>query len=103
MCWRRHASGEWSWFAHITRVQGRRAHQVLWDRMNRPNALFCRTRLASSGRAWGTMPGRAVALASRSSQLAILMADGQWFTLWSEGSSTGQPLPGKGKNQGFHR
>ena len=82
----RHASGEWSWFAHVTRVQGIVPTNVVGSN----EQTECFVLQNAPGQKWksvGTMPGRAVALASRSSQLAILMADGQWVTLWSEGSS----------------
>ena len=52
------------------------------------------------GQQWRPLPvlsGRATALAARSSQLAVLMKDGQWITVWDDGSATGQPLPAGGR------
>jgi uncharacterized RDD family membrane protein YckC len=52
------------------------------------------------GQGWQELPpvaGRATAMASSSSQLVLLMADGQWLSVWSDGSATGQPLPAGGK------
>ena len=90
-----HSAGEWTWFAHVSKipnvvptdVPGSNEHTEVFALQNAP------------GQQWQplpTLPGRAVALAGRSSQLAVLMSDGQWLTLWPDGSASGQPLPAEG-------
>ncbi len=54
-----------------------------------------------AGKAWqklATIPARVVAMASRSSQLAVLLSDGRWEAVWApSGASTGTPLPASGQ------
>jgi uncharacterized RDD family membrane protein YckC len=95
-----HSCGDWIWFAHVTRVRA----TVAVD----PSAPGEQTELFAlqnaPGQQWrslGTVPGRAVALAARSSQLAVLISDGNWLTIWSDGSATGQALPAGGIIRAF--
>ncbi len=45
-----------------------------------------------------TIPARATSLASRSSQLAVLLSDGRWESIWAAtGASTGRGLPANGR------
>jgi uncharacterized RDD family membrane protein YckC len=45
-----------------------------------------------------TIPERVVSLASRSSQLAVLLSDGRWELVWAaDGASTGPALPAGGR------
>jgi uncharacterized RDD family membrane protein YckC len=90
-----HATGDWCWFAKVTRVPP-------FMQLD-PNAPMEQTEIFARqngpGQTWHALPvqpGRAVSLAGRSSQLAVLMHGGQWFTVWPEGSPSGQPLPAKG-------
>jgi uncharacterized RDD family membrane protein YckC len=43
--------------------------------------------------------GRAVSIAARSSQLAVLLDNGDWLLVWQDGTSLGVPLPAKGQLQ----
>jgi uncharacterized RDD family membrane protein YckC len=91
-----HSAGNLSWFARISRVDSENPMSSVqpFDQTE------CYVRQSGPGQSWQELPpvvGRATALASRSSQLVLLMSDGQWQTLWSDGSSTGQPLPAGGK------
>ena len=52
--------------------------------------------LNAADQAWRELPtlaGRVVQIASRADSAAMLMDDGQWLLLWSDGSSTGPALP----------
>jgi uncharacterized RDD family membrane protein YckC len=52
------------------------------------------------GRAWrllAVIPGRVTSMAARESELAVLLADGHWVTVWSDGTASGQPLPAGGQ------
>jgi uncharacterized RDD family membrane protein YckC len=89
-----HGCGEWSWFARVG--PSTTVNPIDSPQSGEQTEVFVRHN--SPGEQWHPMPvlsGRAIALANRSSQLAVLMNDGQWYTLWSDGSATGQPLPGE--------
>jgi uncharacterized RDD family membrane protein YckC len=91
-----HSSGDWSWFGHVVKSTANNPMETPVS--NEQTELFVRH--SGPGEQWKPLPvlsGRAVALASRMSQLAVLMSDGQWMTLWSDGSATGQPLPAEGR------
>jgi uncharacterized RDD family membrane protein YckC len=91
-----HSAGEWTWFAHVSRTVG--AVPPLTPESNEHTEVFALQN--APGQQWQplpVLPGRAVALAGRSSQLAVLMNDGQWLTLWPDGSASGQPLPAAGR------
>jgi uncharacterized RDD family membrane protein YckC len=89
-----HAAGDWLWVAQVVVVKppppvGEPTEQTqVVARLNKPKQPW---RLLS------LLPGRAAALASRESQLAVLMADGTWMTVWADGTASGQPLPAKGQ------
>jgi len=91
-----HSSGDWSWFAQVTKVP----NVVPTDIPGSNEQTECFALQNAPGQQWrslSTLPGRAVALAGRSSQLAVLMIDGTWLSLWEDGSATGQPLPAGGR------
>jgi uncharacterized RDD family membrane protein YckC len=91
-----HSCGEWIWFAHVNKV----TPVIPTDPPAATEQTACFALQNAPGQQWkalATIPGRAVELASRSSQLALLMADGTWLTVWEDGSATGQPLPAEGK------
>jgi hypothetical protein len=51
---------------------------------------------ASGAQRWrmlSKLDGRAVALANRGKDLAVLLETGQWMLLWEKGGALGQPLP----------
>ncbi|HSV14486.1 MAG TPA: RDD family protein [Tepidisphaeraceae bacterium] len=54
-------------------------------------------RPSGPGQQWKTLavvPTRVTALASRSSQLVVLLSNGSWQSIWApDGAATGQPLP----------
>ncbi len=88
-----HSSGAQIWYARVSSAAA-------------PGALVpaekteAFARQIGPGQPWVAMPlvsGRAVAMASHSSQLVLLMADGQWLKLWGERSVSGEPLPADGK------
>lgn len=90
-----YCSGDWAWYAHVTK-------STVENPMETPvsdeqTEFFVRHN--GPGEQWRQLPtlsGRAIALASRMSQLAVLMNDGQWLTLWEDDSATGQQLPAGG-------
>jgi len=91
-----HSSGDWGWFAHITKSTLNAPIETPVS--NEQTELFVRH--SGPGEQWKPLPtlsGRAVALASRMSQLAVLMSDGRWDTVWSDGSATGESLPAEGR------
>ncbi len=62
---------------------------MVWARANRPKQPW---------RVLSVIPGRVTSIAARESQLAVLMADGTWLTVFADGSSaTGEPLPADGR------
>ncbi len=91
-----HCSGDRAWYAHVEKSNSIGAVETPVS--DEQTELFVRQN--GPGEQWHELPelsGRAIALASRQSQLAVLMNDGQWFTVWAEGSATGQPLPADGR------
>jgi uncharacterized RDD family membrane protein YckC len=93
-----HASGDWCWFAKVGKTPA--FMQMDPSATAEQTEVFAREN--SPGQPWHSLsatplPGRVIALASRSSQLAVLMKDGQWMTVWAGGSATGQPLPASGR------
>jgi uncharacterized RDD family membrane protein YckC len=91
-----HSVGEWTWFAHVSRIPG-----VVPTAVPGSNEQTeCFSLQSAPGQQWNSLPvlpGRAIAIAARSSQLAVLMSNGQWLTLWEDGSASGEPLPANGK------
>lgn len=87
-----HASGDRMWIARVRTVQ-------------RPAGPADQTdivvRQSGPGQQWKTLasvPARATQLASRASQLAVLLADGSWQFVWApDGASTGAALPADGR------
>ena len=91
-----HSSGGWSWFAQVKMVPALPTAEA--NTPTEQTLIFAREN--GPGQQWRPLPalvGRAMSLAARSSQLAVLMDDGQWVTIWADGSATGQPLPADGK------
>ena len=87
-----HASADAFWLAevepHPSAGAGDPAEQTtVRMRLNKPLQPW---------RTLSVLPGRAVSLAAHDSQLAVLLSDGRWVTVWPEGTATGQPLPADG-------
>ncbi len=82
-----HATNESYWIARVVR-----------ERRNDANSpertlIFVRTLGEVQWKQIGNLRGRAVSLADYRGQLVVLMTDGQWLAIWSDGSSLGTPPP----------
>ena len=91
-----HSSGDWTWCARIDAVAAGDATTL--PITNEQTTIFARE--DGPGQKWQALPklsGRAIALAGRSSQLAVLLSNGDWLLLSADGSATGQPLPAKAR------
>jgi uncharacterized RDD family membrane protein YckC len=90
-----HASADTLWFAKVVKLP-----QFMLQENSPTEQTEVFARQNGPGQTWHALPplpGRVVSLATRSSQLAVLMSDGQWSTLSSDGSPTGQQLPAGGR------
>ncbi len=87
-----HANSDRLWVAHVAvqpTEQGPQDQTEIIFRQTGPNQRW---------RPLITIPARATALASRGSQLAVLLSSGQWMLVWSgQGTATGTPLPAHGR------
>src|SRR5262249_43218296 len=81
-----HANDQTMWIAQISQIPSVRT--------------TIRYRAVGGELQWRELPrlaGRAIDLASRGSQLAVLMESGEWLLVWPNGYSTGPALPRGGK------
>ncbi len=82
-----HATNETYWIARITR-----------ERRNDPTSpertiIYARTILETQWKQVTTLRGRVVSLTDNRGDLVALMADGQWLSIWADGTSLGTPPP----------
>ena len=98
-----HAAGDALWVAQIVPRPSVTAGGPLGGPPPSPGPseqTEIRVRHSQPGRTWrllDVIPGRVTSMAARESQLAVLLSDGQWMTVFAEGSSSGQPLPAGGQ------
>ncbi len=94
-----HAAGESLWVAAVgprpadvgplgQPSPGPAEQTQVWVRLSRPNQHW---------RSLGVVPGRVASMAARESQLAVLLSDGQWLSVYDGGMATGHPLPAGGR------
>jgi uncharacterized RDD family membrane protein YckC len=89
-----HASADNCWYAKVGKPpfaqfeNNAAAEQTeIYVRQNGPGQQWRLLRI---------LPNRVIAMATDSSQLAVLTSDGEWCTVSSESAPSGQPLPAKG-------
>ncbi len=96
-----HAAGDSLWVAAVV---SRPADSYGPPAGNAPASPSVLTQIwarpSQPGKPWRlltVLPGRVTSMGSRDTQLAVLMAGGQWMTVYDGGSASGQPLPAGGR------
>ncbi len=80
-----HGTDELYWIARVEQSEA--------DPNARRTLVQMRSNATQHWHALGRIDGRAVQLASRGSDLAVLLDNGQWMLMWPGGGTLGAPLP----------